>query len=152
MIGTQQTVQPPQQGEMFQLGKFAIYSLVSPAQSKRAFEMYEVSSGPATSDYHIHRRMEETIYVVEGEIEFTVAGEKFMRPAGSVAFIERGLHHGFSNLGPGNAKVVLVFTPGGHEDEYFRKASALLKAPVLDKRALRELQLRYDQELIPPGT
>ncbi len=62
--------------------------------------MYETSAGPATIDYHIHRRMDETIYVVEGEIEFTIAGEKFLRPAGSVAFIQRGLHHGFSNLGP----------------------------------------------------
>jgi quercetin dioxygenase-like cupin family protein len=152
MIGTQQAIKTPQQGERFQLGDFAIYSLVSPDQSMSAFEMYEVSSGPATIDYHIHRRMDETIYVVEGEIEFTVAGEKFLRPAGSVAFIERGVHHGFSNLGPGNARVVIVFTPSGHEDEYFRQAEALLKAPVLDKQALNRLQLRYDQELIPPGT
>jgi uncharacterized cupin superfamily protein len=51
-----------------------------------AFEMYEVSSGLATIDYHIHRQMDETIYAVEAEIEFTVAGEEFLRPAGSVAF------------------------------------------------------------------
>jgi hypothetical protein len=30
--------------------------------------------------------MDETIYVVEGEIESTVAAEEFLRPVASVAF------------------------------------------------------------------
>ena len=152
MIAIPAAVKLPGEGETFQLGPLTLVNLVSPDQSGGAFEMYELSAGPATVDYHIHRRMDETIYVVEGEIEFTVASEKFLRPAGSVAFIPHGVHHGFSILGPATAKVVIVFTPHGNQQEYFRAAQALLQAPTLDTNALRELQLRYDQELIPPGT
>lgn len=152
MISIPSAVQLPGTGEKFQLGKLAIVSLVSPEQSGGAFEMYEATMGKATVDYHIHRRMDETIYVVEGEVEFTVSGEKFLSPAGSVAFIEHGLHHGFSNLGPANAKVIIIFTPNGKQADYFRAAGALLAAPTLDATALRDLQLQYDQELIQPGT
>ena len=62
-------------------------------------------------DYHVHRTMDETIYVVEGEIEFAVVGETYLRPAGSVAFIPRGHHHGFRNRGPARARVLILFTP-----------------------------------------
>lgn len=152
MIASPAAVKLPGEGETFQLGPLTIVNLVSPDQSGGAFEMYELSAGAATVDYHIHRRLDETIYVVEGEIEFVVAGEKFLRTAGSVAFIPRGIHHGFSIVGPTTAKVVIVFTPNGNQQQYFRAAQALLQAPTLDIATLRDLQLRYDQELIPPGT
>jgi quercetin dioxygenase-like cupin family protein len=151
MLGLQPAVKRPGEGETFQLGPLTIVNLVSPEQSSGAFEMYELSLGQATVDYHVHRRMDETIYVVEGEIEFNVEGETYLRSAGSVAFIRHGTHHGFSNLGPNHAKVVIVFTPNGNQQEYFRAAETLLHAPSLDMEALRELQLRYDQELIAAG-
>jgi quercetin dioxygenase-like cupin family protein len=152
MIELPPAVKSPGTGEKFQIGPLAITSLVAPEQSGGAFEMYELALGVATVDYHIHRRMDETIYVVEGEIEFNVAGEKFLSPPGAVAFIKHGLHHGFSNLGPAPAKVIIVFTPNGSQQEYFRAAQALFKSPTLDTTALRELQVRYDQELIPAAT
>ncbi|MFO0822272.1 MAG: cupin domain-containing protein [Gemmataceae bacterium] len=49
----------------------------------------------ATIDYHVHMHMDETLVVLEGEIEFNVNGTKFLRKAGSVAFVPRGVHHGF---------------------------------------------------------
>jgi quercetin dioxygenase-like cupin family protein len=142
----------PTEGEIFDAGPFHIVSRVQGGESKGLFEMYELALGPATVDYHIHRKMDETIFILEGSIEFNVAGTKFLRPAGSVAFIPRGVHHGFSNLGPGRARVLLTFTPSTGQNEYFRALAKLFAAPSLDKPALQALQLRYDQELIPPGT
>jgi quercetin dioxygenase-like cupin family protein len=108
--------------------------------------------GQATIDYHVHHRMDETLTVVEGEIEFFVDGKKFLRPAGSTAFVPRGLHHGFSNLGPARARVLILFTPAGNQHEYFRELERLFAAPTLDAAALTALQKRYDQELVsPPG-
>ena len=92
--------------------------------------------------------MDETIYVLEGEIEFIVSGEKFARTAGSVAFVPRGMHHGFSNHGPSRAKVLILFTPSGNEHEYFRELERLFAAPALDTAALQSLQKQYDQELV----
>jgi mannose-6-phosphate isomerase-like protein (cupin superfamily) len=141
----------PAEGEKYAAGPFAITARVLGSQSNDAFELYELGLGVATVDYHVHRTMDETITVLEGQIEFFVAGKKFLRPAGSVAYIPKGVHHGFSNLGPARARVLLLFTPSRNQHEYFRVLERLFAAPTLDEAALRAAQKRYDQELIPPG-
>ena len=65
-------------------------------------------------------------------------------------FIPRGVHHGFSNHGPGRAGVMNLFTPAGDQHEYFRELERLLAAPTLDTTALQALRKRYDQKLVDP--
>lgn len=151
MLLSQPSVLSPTEGEKYQAGPFAITARVLGSQTGGAFELYELALGPATIDYHVHHNMDETIYVVEGEIEFVVDGEKFLRPAGSVAFVPRGLHHGFSNRGPAQARVLIHFNPSGDQHEYFRELERLFAAPVLDATALQALQKQYDQELVNPA-
>lgn len=145
------SVRFPREGEVYEVGPLDIVGRVSAAQTGGAFEMYEVSLGVAAVDFHVHRRMDETIYVLDGEIEFNVTGEKFLRGPGSVAFVPREVHHGFSNRGPDLARVLLVFAPSGDQHEYFRALEGLLGDTLVDKKAIEELQKRYDQELIEPG-
>jgi quercetin dioxygenase-like cupin family protein len=151
MLLSQPSVLSPTEGEKYQAGPFAITARVLGSQTGGAFELYELALGPATIDYHVHHNMDETIYVLEGEIEFVVDGEKFLRPAGSVAFVPRGLHHGFSNRGPAQARVLIHFNPSGDQHEYFRELERLFAAPVLDAAALKALQKQYDQELVNPA-
>jgi len=136
---------------VFTVGPFRIVSRVLGNQSQGTFELYELTLGPATIDYHVHRTMDETIGLVEGEIEFVVSGETFRRPAGSVAFIPRGVHHGFTNPGPGKSRVLILFSPSGSQHEYFRELERLFGAPSLDTTALEAPQRRYDQELVNLG-
>lgn len=138
------------EGESFTAGPFYIVSRVQGGQSNGLFELYELTLGPSTIDYHVHHTMDETITVLEGQIEFNVVGKKYSRPAGSVAFIPRGLHHGFTNHGPGKARVLILFTPSHSQHEYFRQLEQLFSAPTLDATALQTLQKKYDQELIKP--
>ena len=97
----------PAEGEAFKAGPFDIVSRVQGGQSNGVFELYELALGAATIDYHVHHVMDETLSVLEGQIEFTVAGKKVSKPAGSVAFVPRGVHHGFSNRGPARARVLM---------------------------------------------
>ncbi len=150
MSVSQPSVLSPSEGEKYRAGPFAITARVLGSQTGGAFELYELALGPATIDYHVHRNMDETLYVVEGEIEFVVSGETFRRPAGSVAFVPRGVHHGFTNRGPARARVMILFTPSGNQHEYFRELERLFAAPALDTAALQALQKRYDQELVSP--
>jgi quercetin dioxygenase-like cupin family protein len=99
-------------------------------------------------DYHVHNTMDETLYVLDGNIEFRVGSERFNRPAGSVAFVPRGVHHGFENHGPDRAKVLVLFTPSRNQDQYFRELVRLFAAPTLDTVELARVQKRFDQELI----
>jgi mannose-6-phosphate isomerase-like protein (cupin superfamily) len=142
----------PNEGETYHIGPFDIVARVLQSQSGGLFELYDLSLGVATIDYHVHQKMDETLCVVEGLIEFTVQGAKFLRPAGSVAFVPRGLHHGFNNPGPANARVLITFTPPTGQHEYFRQLEKLLAGDTPDALAIAALQKRYDQELIPPGT
>ena len=151
MLLTQPSVLSPNEGEKYHAGPFDITARVLGLQTGGVFELYELALGPATIDYHVHHNMDETIYVVDGEIEFVVDGEKFLRPAGSVAFVPRGLHHGFSNRGPARARVLIHFNPSGDQHEYFRELERLFAAPTLDTTALHTLQKRYDQELVSPA-
>lgn len=140
------------EGETFNAGPFAIVSRVQGPQSNGLFELHQLELGSGASvDYHVHKTMDETIAVLEGQAEFLVAGERYARPAGSVAFVPRGVHHGFSNPGPGRTRVHLLFTPARNQHEYFRALEKLFAAPTLDQKALAEVQKRYDQELVPLG-
>lgn len=139
----------PDEGEVFNAGPFRIVSRIAGDRSGDALELYELSLGAATIDYHVHNTMDETLCVIEGVIEFNLAGTKLLRPAGSVAFAPRGIHHGFTNPGPERAKLLIFFTPARYQDEYFRALAKLFAAPTLDAAALRELQKQYDQELVP---
>jgi len=150
MPDSQPSVLSPTEGEMYRAGPFAITARVLGSQTGRAFELYELALGPATIDYHVHLNMDETLYVLEGEIEFVVAGETFLRPAGSVAFVPRGVHHGFRNRGPAMARVLIHFNPSGDQHEYFRALEGLFAASALDKGALETLQKKYDQSLVAP--
>lgn len=149
MSAPQSLVLSPTEGEKYRAGPFTISARVLGPQNGGLFEFYELTMGPATIDYHVHNKMDETLYVVEGDIEFIVEGKTFLRPAGSVAFVPRGLHHGFTNRGPARARVMIVFTPSGNQHEYFRELERLFAAPSLDTTVLQALQKRYDQELVP---
>lgn len=144
-------VAAPTEGESFTAGPFYIVSRVQGGQSNGLFELYELTLGPSTIDYHVHNKMDETLTVLEGQIEFNVAGKKLSRPAGSVAFVPRGVHHGFTNHGPGKARVLILFTPSGSQHEYFRALEKLFAVPTLDTASLQALQKKYDQELIQAG-
>jgi mannose-6-phosphate isomerase-like protein (cupin superfamily) len=145
------SVLSPEEGERFLAGPFTIVSRVLGDQTGGAFELYDLTLGAATIDYHVHLTMDETLCVVEGEIEFNLAGKKFLRPAGSVAFVPRGVHHGFTNKGPRQARVLVTFNPARSQNDYFRELARLVASPSLDTAALAALQKRFDQQLITPG-
>jgi quercetin dioxygenase-like cupin family protein len=142
----------PGEGEVYDIGPFHIVGRVLQNQSGGLFELFDLSLGAATIDYHVHHKMDETLCVVEGQIEFNVQGEKFLRPAGSVAFVPRGIHHGFTNPGPGQARVLITFTPPTGQHEYFRQLEKMFAVGTPDPQAVAALQKKYDQELIAPGT
>lgn len=142
----------PTEGETYAIGPFRIVARVLGGQTNGTFELYGLTlNAGATIDYHVHNKMDETLCVVDGTVEFIVEGKKFLRPAGSVAFIPRGLHHGFTNAGQGPAKVLIFFSPSGSQHEYFRALEKLFAAPALDTAAVQALQKKYDQELVPLG-
>jgi quercetin dioxygenase-like cupin family protein len=65
---------------------------------------------------HIHRREDETYYVLEGQIETLLGDETVIAGPHDFVNIPRGTVHCFRNAGTETARMILTFTPAGIED------------------------------------
>ena len=68
---------------------------------------------------HVHSREEEGFYVLEGEITFTVNGEKVVATAGTFANMPVGTPHSFKNESGQPAKMLILVAPAGLEQMFF---------------------------------
>jgi uncharacterized RmlC-like cupin family protein len=68
---------------------------------------------------HVHSREEEGFYVLEGEITFTVNGEKVVATAGTFANMPVGTPHSFKNESSKPAKMLISVAPAGLEQMFF---------------------------------
>jgi quercetin dioxygenase-like cupin family protein len=79
---------------------------------------------------HIHRREDESFYVVSGDLEILIGDSTYQAKAGDFVFIPRGTVHRFKNQGGTSAVQLVTFVPAGM-DGYFREAFT----PVTDPNA-----------------
>jgi quercetin dioxygenase-like cupin family protein len=68
---------------------------------------------------HIHRREDETFYVLEGTCTFRLDEERIIAGPGDFINVPRGMVHCFRNEGTEAARLIVTFTPGGMEN-FFR--------------------------------
>jgi mannose-6-phosphate isomerase-like protein (cupin superfamily) len=71
---------------------------------------------------HYHERHADSFYVLEGELEFQVAGETVRAPAGTSVVVPPGVVHAFTNPGLGPARFLNIHTPESGFVEYLRAA------------------------------
>ncbi|KAJ5083655.1 hypothetical protein N7456_013082 [Penicillium angulare] len=68
-----------------------------------------------------HRHTQpEIYYIIEGEGEVTIDGEKSRVTAGSTVFIPGDAEHGIVNIGKGELRWFYVFAVGSFEDVVYR--------------------------------
>src|SRR5207245_7145029 len=82
-------------------GKYALWEAIVPP-----------GGGPPL---HVHSREEEGFYVLEGEITFTVNGERVVASAGMFANMPVGTPHSFKNEGSQPARMLISVAPAGLE-------------------------------------
>jgi len=70
-----------------------------------------------------HHAFDEAFYVVEGELTFQLGDALATAPAGTLAFAPGGVEHTLANLGPAEARYLLLCTPAGFE-RYFDRIAA----------------------------
>ena len=91
---------------------------------------------------HIHEDAAETIHVLEGEFEMTVAETTEHLGPGQTLHIPAAVVHAGGNVGAGPGRRLLVFSPAGME-EFFREAGASSPAAEVDSGAALESALRH---------
>jgi quercetin dioxygenase-like cupin family protein len=95
---------------------------------------------------HVHTKLEETFYVLDGEFELR-AGEQVRRvSSGSVMFVPPGVPHGFSNPTDKPATLLLIMSPADFDQYFVELAEILSRSGPPDTDAIAALRRRYDTE------
>lgn len=100
--------------------------------------------GFSTGD-HVHSKVEEIFYVVDGEFDIRAGDWSGRVGAGSMVRVAPRTAHGFGNPGHSPATILLIISPGGVHDGYFRELAEILAKPGQpDAAAIAELREQYD--------
>lgn len=125
-------------------GKYAMWEAVVPP-----------GGGPPP---HVHSREEESFYVLEGEITFTVNGERMVAKAGTFANMPVGMPHSFKNESERPAKMLLSVAPAGLEQMFFEVGVPLAEGattalpPSKDEiEKMLAVAPKYGIEMMLPG-
>jgi quercetin dioxygenase-like cupin family protein len=106
---------------------------------------WTIPAGFATG-LHVHRVQEETFYVLQGDCEWWVAGERIRATPGTYLFIPPGVQHNITNISQQPARVLMTVSPPGHE-RYFEELAALTgQGGAPDPTAIGDLRARFDTD------
>lgn len=64
---------------------------------------------------HTHDEQDEAWFVARGHLRFRIEDDLHDAPAGSWAFVPKGMRHCFQNVGEEMARIHVMFTPAGME-------------------------------------
>jgi quercetin dioxygenase-like cupin family protein len=118
--------------EEIKVGEMAIRFLIEGEQSAGSVSMFEfdVPAGAKVAAAHSHDGYEETIYGLEGVLNWTIEGVATDVGPGEALCIPRGAVHHFDNAGDTDAKQLAIVTPGILGPDFFREVGAILDAAV----------------------
>ena len=113
---------------------------------------WTAAPGFSTGD-HIHSKIEEIFYVVEGEVQIR-AGDRLLKThAGDFVLVPPGVAHAIGNPSGSSAKALILISPAGVHERYFEELAEILAKPgAPDIQAISELRQRYDTEEVSPLT
>jgi quercetin dioxygenase-like cupin family protein len=99
---------------------------------------------------HVHTREDETLYLLDGELEVVLGEKTEFAATGDFVNMPRGIPHRFRNVGSRAANLLLSFTPGGLEQMFVDVGTPVAaspdKAPEVtpeDIRKARKLAEKY---------
>jgi quercetin dioxygenase-like cupin family protein len=108
-----------------------------------AYSLHERIAPPgARSTPHIHSRLTEAFYVLEGAFEFEIDGERIGGAPGVFIQASPGVTHAWRVVGEAAARAIVMFRPSA-EEAYFAELDAMVSAGPIDPAALRRLSDRY---------
>ena len=92
---------------------------------------------------HVHSREEEGIFILEGEITFTIGDKRLVATAGMFANMPVGTPHSFKNESGKSARMLISVAPAGLEQMFFEVgvpvAQGATAAPPLTKEEIEKL-------------
>ncbi|ADB18183.1 Cupin 2 conserved barrel domain protein [Pirellula staleyi DSM 6068] len=110
------TVRTTDEGKTFAIVGDIYRFLVTGDETGGAYAMWEAVVGPGGGPPpHIHSREEESFYILEGEITFTIGDQTVVATPGMFANVSRGTAHSFRNQTEKPARMIISVAPAGLE-------------------------------------
>ena len=132
--------------------------LATAEETRGQFALIEATSRKGNvPPRHIHRREEETFYVLEGEMNVTVGDRTFKATPGTLVCLPRGVAHSFT-IESEQLRTLILLTPAGLEGFFkeFSVPAPAMRLPPANEPAYGEVQRmleaapRYGLEFVLP--
>jgi mannose-6-phosphate isomerase-like protein (cupin superfamily) len=115
-----------------------------------AYTLIEVIDQPqAGPPLHLHRREDESFYILEGTFAFEIGDLTMTATPGWFMTAPRGVAHSYKNIGTTPAKMLTLFVPAGIEN-FFEDLSKLTAAGTLDIDSIVAVSAKQGIEVVPP--
>ena len=89
---------------------------IGSADTDGALTAFESIAAPGEGPpLHVHVNDDEIFYALEGSFRFKLDGELRDAPAGTLAFIPKGVEHTWQNIGDEPGRLLIVTAPAGFE-------------------------------------
>ena len=109
-------INTPPQGRTVALVGDVYRFLATGEDTNGKYTLIEALVGPGGGPPpHVHSREDEGFYILEGEITFTINGERVVATAGMFANMPVGTPHSFKNESNKPAKMLVSVAPAGLE-------------------------------------
>lgn len=134
----------PEGGETLSLRGNTV-RLLSTAATSIGASTFEFLAQPGwDTGSHLHSRIEEQFYVLDGEMELRAGDRLITGRAGTFVSVPQGVAHAFANRSDRPARLLLVATPPGHERYFAELAEILSREGAPDPDEIADLRARFD--------
>jgi quercetin dioxygenase-like cupin family protein len=141
-------VRMPGEGKQVTLAGKPLVFLVTGQDTKHT-SMFDWTLPPGFSTgTHVHRVQEETFYVLDGECEWIIGGEKIRAKQGTYVFIPPGVPHNIGNASDKPARMIMTVSPPGHEQYFDELVKLVTPGSTPDAGAIAKLRARFDTEQV----
>ncbi len=133
-------------GEQRRLGINAIDYKVTPQDSAGLLILELTSHAKGGPERHLHLEQDEWFYVLEGRLLIEVGSQRLRLTSGDSVLAPRRTPHVWTNVGDGTLRLLIVFSPAGKMEAFFRDMATITTMAPPDP----DLWRRYDMEWVGP--
>lgn len=112
-------------GESHAPGYSEILFKTSSEETSSLFAIEHSDLIPGGPPLHLHFEQDEWFYVIEGEVLFQVGEQLVKLKAGESVLGPRRVPHAFTAVGSKPARMLIVFTPAGKMEQFFRDTAGI---------------------------
>jgi quercetin dioxygenase-like cupin family protein len=152
--GPKPGVLPNGEGPRYDLKFGTAVMKVTSDQTSGEWAMVDFTANPGMQTVlHVHRKTDETFFVIDGELAFWLEGKILRLHPGDIALVPKMTPHAFANLTDKPVRFLGTFTPTGFEKFFPLTADAAAKyqlgTPEFEA-AMDGIMKKVDMEMLGP--